>query len=235
MWRIGRDPSWYPLNLMGKDQYMLGFTNELVGIIAAKKKLRFELISSSSQNLFEELDRGDYDGILGTLQPNYLTKDKYDFSQALYLVGPVLIVNSDKLANSIKAMDGKILGLMSDITPIFDVNSPTTTLKIFRNTLVALDNLRQKQIDGLVMYALPAYSHVLALYPHSLKITTPPLTQEGIRLIFPKSKQGVDHVLAEFNEGLQEVREEGLYQQLLNKWGLIDTAHPDSQISSVKD
>lgn len=223
LWRLARDPLWIPLNLPGKEQSMLGFTNDLMSTIAIKENFRFELISVPSRELVADLDNGTYDGFFGGLMPDYHSRGKFNFSDPIYLLGPVLVVPKRSAVRSLEEMGGKTVGIMSDVNPIFDTKFDTDlNLRVFRNTTSALDSLRQNQIDGLIIFALPAYNNISALFPHSLKVVTDPLTLEGIRLIVHKSPES-EKFIDQFNRGLRSLKEKGVYQQLLDKWGLVNT------------
>jgi len=224
LWRIAYDPLWSPMSLTGRERNMTGFSNDLMIAIVGAQSSRLELFSSPSAALYVSLDSGVYDGVLGGLTPDNRSREKYEFSEPFYLLGPVLVVASSSSITSFEDMQGKILGIMSDVNPVFDVTFYARIyLKTFQNTVTALESLKNNQIDGLIMFALPAYSNITALFPHNLKVVTPPLTQEGLRLIVRKSPLSQEFV-ALFNEGLSKLKKEGTYQQLLDKWGLINTA-----------
>ena len=50
---------------------------------------------------------------------------------------------------------------------------------------------------------------------------TPPLTQEGLRLVTLKNEKG-QQLIDAYNEGLDRLKEAGTYDKLLEKWGLIN-------------
>lgn len=235
LWRLARDPLWIPLNLPGKEQSMLGFTNDLMSMIAKEEDFRFELISVPSRDLMADLDNGIYDGFFGGLMPDYQSRGKYNFSNPIYLLGPVLVVSKNSTIKSLEDIAGKTVGIMSDVNPIFETKFTTDlNLRVFRNTTTALDSLRQNQIDGLIIFALPAYNNISALFPNSLKVITDPLTLEGIRLIVHKSAQS-EKFIDQFNKGLHSLKEKGVYQKLLDKWGLVNTVTTQEPLGVPKD
>ena len=73
VYRIGRDQSWYPLNLMGKDKYLTAFSDDLLAAIGEEEGVRFLMGGSDSFNLQEELESDIYDGVLSSLQPTRIT------------------------------------------------------------------------------------------------------------------------------------------------------------------
>jgi polar amino acid transport system substrate-binding protein len=226
IWRIVRDPLWYPFELINKEQGMVGFTNDLMKAVGKETNTRIDLISLSTQNILAELDTGNFDGILWGFPPNYYETNRYDYSQPFYLVGPVLIVSSHALVHSLEELKGNSVGIMDDINLTFNIpNYSTINLKIYHQIIMALDALQSNQIDALIAHALPAYSHISALFCHRLKVVTPPLTNDGLRLILKKSNQS-QQFIAQFNSSLQKLKENGEYQELLDKWGLVNTELP---------
>lgn len=223
---MARDPIWYPSYLNGKEQSMTGFTDDLMATLGRRKGFNIEIFSPPSRNLFSELESDNFDGILSGLPRDYSLKGNYAFSDPFYLVGPVLVVTADSTITSLEEMGGKTVGIMSEVNPIFDIAYyPNINLRFFGNIVLALESLKNNQIDGVIAYALPAYNNIRALFCHHLKVATAPLTKEGVRLVLRKSADS-KQFLTEVNQGLQEIKESGEYQKLLARWGLVDTAKP---------
>lgn len=229
--RIARDRTWFPLNLMGREQNMLAFTNELLFIIAKRLKIDIELLLVPSRDLLTDLDQGRYEAVLAGLTPDAYTRQRYLFSHPFFLLGPVLIVAAKSPVISLSQMELKTVGVMSEVSLVLDVmRLPNFFLNTYYQRVNALDALREGQIDGVLMEALPAYGLVHALYPKSLRIATIPLTQDGMRLVarrFP----GAAVFIENFDKELSALRDEGIYKELIDKWGLIDTLKPEPPLS----
>lgn len=218
---IARDPSWYPLNLMGKDKSITGFTDELLFAIAEEQNFKVEIVSAPSGILFDELEEGDFDAVISTLAPTALTMQKFQFSHPYFLVGPVLIVPMESKVTSLQELDNKTLAVKRGSHIIFDISQHKVSFSPYDSMTVAFEDLQNDHIDGIVMPLLPAYTFTQLFYPGTLKIATAPLSNEGMRVITLRSHEG--QVLVElFDKGLQELKKSGAYDKILKKWGLFN-------------
>ncbi|MFQ5730194.1 MAG: substrate-binding periplasmic protein, partial [Waddliaceae bacterium] len=169
------------------------------------------------------LDIGSYDAVLSSLTPNVINRQWYAFSDPFYLVGPVLIVPEKSKAQSLEDMEGKIIGIESGALQVFNIPEPPNIVIIpYGTASQALENLDNNVIDGVILEALRAYIYIEGFYKGRLKIASLPLTDKGLRLITRNEPRSI-LLVSRFNEGLKAIREEGLYGELIEKWGLIKT------------
>jgi len=223
-YRIAADGTWYPLQLMGKEKNMMAFSDELLTAIGKEENFRAQLSVVQYRTLFEELEGGKYDGILSSLTPNVVTREKYRFSDPFYLLGPVLIVPVSSPVHSLEEMGGKTIGIKSGSSVVFNIEKyPSIIIVPYDNANDAVDSLLNNQIDGVIMEAMPAYVAVQGFYVGKLKVASNPLTLEGLRLVANLSYRHSEDMIDRFNEGLKAVHESGVYDALLEKWGLINT------------
>jgi len=222
VYKIARDRSWYPLNLLGKERNMLAFTDELIYTIAGNEGFEVDLDSASHNALRENLDRGVFDAIVTFHRPTRQLLRKYEFSDPFFLLGPVLVVPIDSEATSINDMKNKVVGIQTGSSVVYNVNTvPDIIFTPYENILFALRNLAEDQIDGVIMESLPAHEYVDSFYKGELKIVPPPLTDDGLRLMARRDPVEKD-MLNRFNTGLIKLIDDGTYYDLLKKWGLFD-------------
>lgn len=223
IYRIARDPTWYPLDLMGKERNMLAFMNDLLSDIAMEQHVQFNLFSASRDDLFSGLSRGEYDAIVTSIDPTPMLEDKYVFSDPFYLTGPVIIVQKESDIRSFEDLGGEMVGIKSGSPIVFRIRDyPTILFRTYGNIREALDHLVDNEIDAVIMDSLPAYANTESFYTEKLKIVGGPLTDEGLRLV-AKKDAGAIAMLGQFDEGLKEMIKNGTYQALIQKWGLIDS------------
>lgn len=219
IFRIGRDPTWYPLQLSGKEKNMVAFTNELLLAIAKDQGFHFEIQDFQPHSLFEQMDRQGLDAVFSSLMPNSINKEKYEFSASIFPLGLVLVVTADSPATSLADMDSKIIGIGRGVSMSFNVYEyPNMLIAPYNKTSIAIDDLLNDKIDGVIMNLTTAYtqSHFRA---GQLKVLTPPLTDEALRLVATHSVAS-SHLISKFNEGLKKMQEDGTYKKLLDKWNL---------------
>ena len=233
IYHIGRDSSWYPLDLRGKEISLVGFANDLLDIISQEQGFRVHTFEVGPSALFDGLDAGNYDGVLSSLTPNFMNQEKYAFSDPFYLVGPVLIVPVSSQAHSLKDMEGRIIGIESGSLQVFNIPEPPNVVMVPYNTASeALENLDKNVIDGVILDALRAYVSTEGFYAGRLKVVSSPLTNKGLRLITRKDPEHLN-LISRFNEGLKAIKNQGTYAELVKKWGLINT-EPEKALESTK-
>lgn len=219
---IARDPSWYPVNMMGKGDNLLSFTDELLYAVAKDQGLHVELFTVSTGSLMEGLDEKVYTAVISFVVPTDMNKEDYLFSDPYYLIGPVLVVQNSSNIKKLADLQGKILGVQTGSSFIFDAkNYPDISISTYENIQFALENLSKGQIDGVIMDSIAADVYTSSFYKGKLEIASGILTKGGLRLIVLKDKSE-EEIISLFNTGLQKLKEDGRYGALLEKWGLFN-------------
>jgi polar amino acid transport system substrate-binding protein len=215
---IAIDPSWYPLELMGKESTVNAFSNDLLKEIARVKKISLSTINKNSDDLFTDLQKEQYDGALSSIQPYLFYEKTYAFSDLYLSTGPVLVVPENSTFTSLEDMKGKEVAIIAGSTEETLVGKyPGILIRPYDSVPGALNDLTSGVVDGMVLGILLAESYCQDLYQGVLKIATLPLNNEGLRLI---TLQNNAKLIRVFNEGLQEFRTSGQYAALAKKWGL---------------
>jgi polar amino acid transport system substrate-binding protein len=223
VFKIGRDPRWYSLNLMGKERNMTAFTDELLVAIAKVEKLRIEFISDKPAELLPKLENGTIDGVFSAITPDVRTEENFIFSEPYFRLGAVLVIPIQSKTDTREELTNKIIGVQSNLATSLNLQQDSSIrVQLYDNILQALTDLDDNRIDGAIFPALPAYIYTSTFYPTRLKIVTSPLTDEGLRLIALKNERGA-YLIQHFNHGLSQLKEEGTYDQLIEKWGLVLT------------
>lgn len=220
---IARDPTWFPVNLMGKDANLTAFTNDLFLAIAAEEKIRIHWGSVISEDLFQGLDSGEYDAILTFRTPSSHNRQNFLFSNSFFFVGPVLLVPASSKVQSLGEMEGAVIGIEHGTPLAFDVDRyPTITFLSYDHAIHLLDALSNEYIDGAIMAAIPGYIYAHSLYNKKIKILTQPLTKESLKVAARHTPEG-EALINHINHGLKALKANGSYDALLDKWGLYNT------------
>lgn len=225
---IARDPTWSVSNLMGKEKNMTAFSDDLLLSVAKDADFRIHIVNSSSDALLGGLWNHDYDAVLTQLLPTPIAMQSYLFSNAYFLLGPVLITGINSPIVSIEEMSGKTIGIQQGMSTQLDIKKyPAFVFTSYDNMFKALGDLENDTIDGILMNAFPAHVYVRSFYPNRLKIATAPLTKDGLRLVTLK-KPSNEKLINAFNATLSKFIEDGTYDEMIKKWGLVNTmASPD--------
>lgn len=232
-YNIGRDPRWESMNLLSRDRSMTAFSDNLLLSIGKEEKMRMSIHSASSNDLIHKLRNDEYNGILSNIRPNPQNQQILSFSEPYFLLGPVLVLKQNSKITSFDQLHGKFIGIQSNGISLAEIRSlPFMQISLYDNPLQALVDLDGKKIDGVILPSLIAYTYTRTFYEGRLKVVTPPLTNEGLRLISLKGEQG-EHLVRTFNEGLQRLKDSGEYEELLAKWGLTNTLKPDEYLQDL--
>lgn len=219
VYQIGVDPSFFPLDIKGKEANLFGFSNELLQEISKLEGVRFARINMSWDNLIWGLKEKKYDAILSLMYPYAFNQKKFSFSHPYLLTGPVLIVRKSTKATSMKAMKGKEVGVEANSSEALLIDQyPNVLPREYITLSAAFQDLENLSIGGLLTGNLQASAYVDDLYQNTLKIATEPLNDEGIRLITMSDAE--PKLIKAFNEGLKKLKDSGKYKELLKKWNI---------------
>ncbi|CCB88177.1 substrate-binding periplasmic protein [Simkania negevensis] len=216
---VGVDPTWFPLNLMGKELNVFAFSNELLLEISRHEGINFQRLNLSWDNLTMGLEEGKCDAILSSVYPYVFELKKYDFSDLYLNTGPVLLVKGDSMLNVSSPMEGKEIAVGSqEQEALFIRLYPQAIVRYYNQIPTALNALVNGYVDGVVVGYIPATAFVEDLYEGKLKIATPPLNEAGLRLLTVHDEHS--ELIEAFNRGLEKTRDSGKYEKLLKKWNL---------------
>ena len=218
--RVAIDPSWFPLSIAGRENHVTGFSTDLLKAIGRIEKMAITKMTVNWDTLVEGLQKHQYDAILSSMPPYIFNQKIFDFSDLYLATGPVLIVPMGSPNDSLKKMmKGREVAVLPDTKgAILLEKYPGILIRPYDSIPKALNDVVSGALDGAIVDMLFALAYCNDLYHDQLKIVTPPLTNEGLRLIV-LHKEESDLVKA-FNRGLAKLKSSGEYDKLLAKWNL---------------
>lgn len=221
IYKIGMDATWHPLNLYGKEPAFTAFSSEVMFAVAKDQKLKIEIVRSGPKRVLELLDDSVVDGILSPIFEDHLMEEHYYFSNPYYRFGTVLIVRKDTSFTELKEFSHKRVTVQRGSPILYRITvDPSTSVVTYNSPLTALDELGRSEVDGVFMDLLE-YLYYGGMYRDKLKVVTHPLTNPGLRLITLQEDYGWD-LIEKFNAGLENIKQNGVYQKLLEKWDLYN-------------
>ena len=163
-----------------------------------------------------------YDAVFTFMVPNSLNQEIYYFSDPLYLLGSVLVVNENSDVHTLEEMEGKIVGILSESSSIYDVEHyPSVIIVTYENINTALNDLANERIDGVILDSWSAHVNTHGFYANKLKVATIPFTRQGLRLATLVETEEEEFIKS-LNDGIERVKASGLYQKLIHKWDLYE-------------
>jgi len=224
IYRIGRDRTFYPLDLMGKERNFLAFIEDLLLEIGRHENFQVEFYIAPQNAMEVGLNNGIYDAAITSEMPTSRLQNKYEFSKPFFLVGPVLVVRISSNIDGIQDLTNKVVGIRTG-SPFMSRSSdlPDIIFKSYTNTLLAMEELANDKIDAVVLGAFPAYIYTNSFYKGRLKVATRPMNMQGFRMMTLRNEKEQDFI-DRFNQGLEKVIESGDFRRLLEKWELFDAS-----------
>ncbi len=217
--KVGVDASWYPLELGTRTNNVTAFSTELLTEIGKVENIPFVKLTVNWNDLMEGLQQDKYEAILSSMPPYIFNEKMYDFSDLYLPMGPVLVVPEDSKIDSMKMLDGKEIGIISGSSNAHILEkSPGVIIRYYDTIPQALNDIVHQTIDGAIIDVLSAKAYSNDLYQGQLKIATEPLNDEGLRMITKHDE--ADDLIKGFNKGLKKLKQNGIYDQILDKWGL---------------
>lgn len=216
---IGRDVSWYPFDLLGKEQNMVGFTSDLIDEIEEKEKVRFEIVDVTSKSLVFGLDRGNWDAILSTMTPDAITRQRYNFSKPFYASGLVLVVRPDSPLKSFDDIHGKIIAIPKELNLDQSVAKMDAIFTPYSRISQGVEDMIANRLDAVIMDYVTAQLYAQAVFKGRIKLATTPLIADALRLVTRKTEEGAK-IIKIFDTGLEKMVTDGSFAKLLNKWSL---------------
>lgn len=219
--KVGVDASWYPLNLDGRTNNVTAFSTELLGQIGKIEKIPFVRVTVNWDTLLEGLKKNEYEAILTSMPPYIFNEKLFDFSDIYLPLGPVLVVPVQSKIDSLDDLDGKEVAVIAGSTSTVILEGAKGVLiRSYDSIPAALNDLAAGNIDGAMIDILSAVAYCNDLFQGQLRIATPPLNDEGLRLV---TKHGIaSDLIRGFNRGLQRLKKNGDYDAMLKKWGLVE-------------
>ena len=222
---IALDPSWTSIELPGRVSAVTAFSIELIEAIGAEERLKLAVYQKSWSNLILGLQEGEYQAICSPMQPYLFYEKLYVFSDVYLATGPVLVVAVSSTWSELAEMNGREVATLRGSTDGLILEKyPEVLQRNYDSVQQALEDVSQGVMDGLILDSLTAEAFVNNLYGGKLKINSPPLTAEGIRLVGLQGQ--APDLIQKFNRGLSRLKEKGIYHQLAQKWGLGEPIGP---------
>lgn len=218
-YKVAFDPAWYSLEMQGRESQLTAFSSELIEAIGKEENLRIGVYQRSWSNLMLGLQDNDYQAICTPMQPYLFYEKLYVFSEVYLATGPVLVVGAKSSWNGLSELGGHEVGIVrgSPYALILE-KFPNIIQRTYDSPQAALDAVSHGNLEAMLLDILTAEAFTHDLYQGQVKISSAPLTQEGIRLVGIHGKS--EALVRRFNRGLSKIKSNGTYSKIAQKWGL---------------
>lgn len=217
----GSDTSFPPMEFSDEKGGYIGFDIDLCTALAKKAGLELETVSTAWDGIIPALISGRYDIIMSAMSITPERLEQINFTDP-YLPGILAISTPIDMPIADGAgLAGKIVGVQVNTTGQFAVEEIDGVKEIVKydTILAAFQDLAAGRVEAVVNDE-PVNAYIIETnetYRAKFANTGGIITDNSYGYAVTKDAEGL---LAALNAGLQELRDEGVYQKILDKWGL---------------
>jgi ABC-type amino acid transport substrate-binding protein len=215
---VGTDTPFPPFEI-GQPPDITGFDIEVVNAVAEKLGLAVTYQDTSFDTIFRDLAQGKFDMVVAatTITPD--REQKVDFSDPYYAADQALVVAPGSDIATVEDLAGKIVGAQDGTTGEEYANEEAGAADVrgFPEGPDAIQALKAGQVDATIIDQ-PVAQDALDK-AGGIEIPTVIPTGELYGLPFP---QDSDSLREEVNKALQELKDDGTFDALYQKYFKID-------------
>ena len=213
---IGTDATYPPFE--SKDiqtGQMAGFDIDLIKAVCQKIEVQPEFVIVPFDGIIPGLKEHKYDAIISSFTITVAREEVVDFSQPYYVAGQAIAVPlKDTVTKNFEDLQGKRIGTQLGTTGEMLAKQVQEAQVIsFDNISAAFIDLENGKLDAIINDK--PTSQMIINVRKSAKIVGPLLTKEAYGIAV---RQGDKKLLEAINLALQELKEEGVLEELNRKW-----------------
>lgn len=213
---VGLCAEYPPFESRSADGAPEGFDVDLANALGKKLGVKVAIKDSAWEGLLGGVNKGDYDVLITAMSKQEASAENVNTSDPYYDLAEVVMVRPDN--SSIKSVDdlkGKVVGVQSACSAEVAVDSLSglKEIKRYQRNPEAILDLRNGRVDAVVVgqaYAVTEGAKEGGVEALDVDVATNPL-------VFV-SKAGSDALTAKLNEALAEIKADGTYDKLVEKW-----------------
>ncbi|MDX1806358.1 MAG: transporter substrate-binding domain-containing protein [Paenisporosarcina sp.] len=194
---------------------LTGFDVEIGAAIAEKMGLEPNPVTTPWETITQSLLGNKFDAIIGSMAITEERAERVNFSDPYYYSGGMIFVpkGSDKIT-SVEDLEGKRIGVVAQSTYDTAAQKYTDDIKYYNSDVVALNDLTVKgRLDAVITADVVGFEAIKAGL--EIKEVGEPLWVEQAAVAVRKEDE---KMLEGINKAIQELVEDGTYEEISNKW-----------------
>lgn len=223
---VGSDTTYPPMEFVNDQREIVGFDVDMMNAIAEliNAEVQFETFPNFDA-IFAALANGEFDLVVSSVTITEERDELIDFSQPYLSIGQVISVQESN--TSITSVDdllaeGIIVGVQGGTTgeqAAIGAGVPDDQIQRYDTIDLAFQDLSTGAIDAVIADGPPSAQYTAEIA--GLKSVGGPFTTEEYGIAI---QQGDTELQEAINAALDQLKEDGTLQQLLEKWNLQDVA-----------
>lgn len=217
--KIGTNANYPPFEYVDENSKIIGFDIELIDAISKKVGFDYEIVNMGFDGLIPALKSGKIDVIAAGMSATETRKKAVDFSDSYYVTENLFIKQKDDLKiNSKDDLKGKTVGVQLG-TVQEQAARELKGIKVFsiEDVFAAIMALKSGKIDAVLVDSSVGYGY-LRKNDDIVEFYKEADGSEGFSFAFDKGKK--TELVNKFNSALKELKEDGTYDKLLDKYEL---------------
>jgi polar amino acid transport system substrate-binding protein len=214
---VATDATWPPFEYIDEEtKEIVGFDIDVMTAIAEKAGIEIEFRNVAWDPLLAGMALCQYDAAISSITITEARKEQFLFSDPYFFAGQIVTVLIDNTEIASKYdLSGKVAGAQIGTTGSFEIEKiGGATLRTYDDIGLAFQDLMNGQIDAVVADNPLALGYV-GEYPDKLKTVGDVFTDENYGIAVCKTNTDL---VEKINDGLRAVIEEGLIEELVEKW-----------------
>lgn len=194
---------------------LTGFDVEIGAAIAEKMGLEPNPVTTPWETITQSLLGNKFDVIIGSMAITAERAERVNFSDPYYYSGGMIFVpaGSDEITSA-EDLKGKRIGVVAQSTYDTAAQDYTDDIKYYNSDVVALNDLTVKgRLDAVITADVVGFEAIAAGL--EIKDVGEPLWIEQAAVAVRKEDK---KLLEGINKAIQELVEDGTYEEISNKW-----------------
>ncbi len=233
---VGTDAAYAPFESQNEKAEIVGFDIDVVTAVAKKAGIEVKFVNTPWEGIFNNLQQGDRDLLVSSITITDERKQTMDFSSPYFDAAQLIAVKENskvaKFDDLKKLKVGVQTGTTGDEVVSKLLGKTNTNVKRFESTPLALKELEAGGVDAVVADNGVVINYVANNSASKFKTVSDKAflpEQYGIAV-----KKGNTELLDKINKGLADIKADGTYAQILEKYfgkALVSAAAPASAAS----
>ena len=232
---IASDSSFAPFVFQDSNNKYTGIDMDLIKAIAKDQGFTIEITNPGFDAALNAVQSGQADGMIAGMSVTDARKETFDFSEPYYTANAILAVKGSSTIASYKDLKGKTIGVKNGTaSQTFLTKSQSKydyKIKTFADASSMYDSLNSGSVDA-VMDDEPVVKYSIS---QGQKLKTPIKGTPIGDTAFAVKKGSNPELIQMFNNGLANIKKNGQYQKILDKYLKKSSSNTSSSGSTVDE
>jgi polar amino acid transport system substrate-binding protein len=224
---VGSDTTYPPMEFIDEEtREVVGFDVDMMNAIAERinAEVEFETFPNFDA-IFAALANGDFDLVVSSVSVTEEREQIIDFSDPYLSIGQVISVqqDNDMITSAEDLADADLVGVQGGTTgeqAAMDAGVTEDQLRRYDTIDLAFQDLANGAVDAVVADGPPSAQYT-EQFEDEVKVIGEPFTTENYAIALQK---GDEELQTAINAALDQLKEDGTLEELMEKWNLQDVA-----------